>query len=344
MVTCRMIFVNASSNPPNPNAANPETAKTDSKTPKTLAQFRTFAARFGVEAKRILDFTDDSTSDDTHDERVAKGLDAIETEEAKYKKNNLITIEDAKRVTSTVRQDHSVFKSLEAVENAEKTNVQYNWTASSGTHSGARLRRPPYTDDLEPAPDEGTQVNPFPINWPKPASANYPKIYLGGKRKDYKSQADLRALLGQPDDTGTIVQEYSPHDITRLSNNKTIGLSTRWQLDVGTIIGPLKAANIPRVETAQNDFRDSLREYGFRGNRTQDDMQIDHVHELQMGGQDTYRNLWPLDSTTNGSSGRTIDQYVITLRSGKTVKLYQLRELVSKTNRDIYFQVQTTIR
>jgi 5-methylcytosine-specific restriction endonuclease McrA len=84
-----------------------------------------------------------------------------------------------------------------------------------------------------------------------------------------------------------------------------------------------------------------LKGYGFRGERSKDDLQIDHIHELQLGGQDNYRNLWPLASSANGSAGSTIDNYLVTLKSGKTPKLYQLREYVAKTNRQIYFAVQS---
>jgi hypothetical protein len=334
-----MIFVNASSNPPNPNAANPETAKTDSKTPKTLAQFKTFASRFGVEARRILSFTDDNTSDNTHDERVAKGLDAIETEEAKYKKDNLITLEDAKIVARTVKQNHDVFRSLEAVENAEKTNVQYNWTASSGTHSGARLRRPPYTDDLEPAANEGTRANPFLIDWPKPASMNYPKLYFGAKRDDYKSQNDLSQLVGQPDDKGTIVKEYTPNQLNTLSGGEQIGISSTYQLAVGTILGPLSPEGVS--SPGGEKFNKVVEKYGFRSRR--DGLDGDHIHEIQFGGQDTIENLWALNYSINRGAGSTLNQASINLNNGEIVKIYQLRQHVAKSNRKYYFKIKSTL-
>ncbi len=327
-------------NQPSSNNTPPPTgAAANSRQPKTLSVFKTFATRFGVEAQRILRFTDDSTSDDTHDERVARGLDAIETEEAKYKRDNLITIEDARIVASTVKANHGVFKSLQAAENAEKTNVQYNWTASSGTHSGARLRRPPYTDDLEPAPNEGTRSNPFPIDWAKPASANYPVLYFGAARDDYKPQSELASLVGKKDDKGIIVKSYSPHQQNILAGGEQIGLSSQHQTSVDTIVGPLAPTGVS--SPGGKKFNSVVEKYGFRSRR--DGLDGDHVHEIQFGGQDTLENMWALAIGVNRGAGSTLNQSNIMLANGKVVKVFQLREHVEKSNRKYYFRISSTI-
>jgi hypothetical protein len=49
----------------------------------------------------------------------------------------------------------------------------------------------------------------------------------------------------------------------------------------------------------QNRLRDLLSNLGFDSSGTE----VDHVRDLQFGGQDEFKNLWPLDQATNSAAG-----------------------------------------
>jgi hypothetical protein len=184
---------------------------------------------------------------------------------------------------------------------------------------------------------EGTQTNPFPINWPKPASADYPKLYFGAERDDYKSQTDLKQLVGKQDDKGVIVREYSPHTQTDLPNGDSIGVSANYHLQVGTVVGPLAKSGVK--SPGGRVLNTILAKYGFRPE--EDKLDGDHVHEIQLGGPNIVENMWPLSKYINRSSGKTIDETSVLLASNKSIKVYQLRELVKKINKQFYFKVSS---
>jgi len=57
-------------------------------------------------------------------------------------------------------------------------------------------------------------------------------------------------------------------------------------------------------------------------------MQIDHVHETQLGGPNVIGNLWPLPTAINASAGPTLAQADATLPDDSgTVKLSDLKRL-----------------
>jgi hypothetical protein len=49
----------------------------------------------------------------------------------------------------------------------------------------------------------------------------------------------------------------------------------------------------------QNRLRDLLGNLGFDSSGTE----VDHVRDLHLGGQDEFKNLWPLDQATNSAAG-----------------------------------------
>jgi hypothetical protein len=289
------------------------------------------------------------TKDPEHDQKVAKGLAQIESEEATIdaKDNDgKLTKTQAEQVARKVKQDNPIFSrilvhynpktgSSIAGHTVNKPEIVYEWFASNGARVSSRK---PYTDDLEPAADEGTRQNPFPLNWPKPASANYPKIYLGGKQPSRVEQSALARLVGQADLTGTIVQAYDPHVKSTLPGGEIIGLDPRWQIKTGDIVGPVAPEGVSTPGGAR--INRILHTYGFRAGEEQ--LQGDHVHEMQVGGQDVIGNLWPLAAATNRDSGGIIDRYDIQLASGKTIKTYQLRQLVKTSSRQFFFKIAST--
>ena len=60
-----------------------------------------------------------------------------------------------------------------------------------------------------------------------------------------------------------------------------------------------------RLEPEKNRLRGLLDRFGYDRSGTD----VDHVHELQFGGSDTFGNLWPADNSANRSAGaRHLDQ------------------------------------
>ena len=96
-----------------------------------------FASKFGVDKKRILNFADDKTSDDAHDEKVARGLNALEAEEQKGMIDGKISLGKANNVAIRVKKQHPIFKSMTVAKDKVTQKVNYKWTASSGNHLGA---------------------------------------------------------------------------------------------------------------------------------------------------------------------------------------------------------------
>ncbi|NJK42894.1 MAG: hypothetical protein HC933_00320 [Pleurocapsa sp. SU_196_0] len=55
-------------------------------------------------------------------------------------------------------------------------------------------------------------------------------------------------------------------------------------------------------------------------------------------------NLWALGSAVNQRSGSNLDALEIPLSSGAKPKLYQLREFVKKSQRQLFFKVNAVSR
>jgi len=281
--------------------------------------------------------TTKSPPDPQHDAKVATGLAQIDTEEAKIDPDgdNQLTKEQTEKVAKTVKKNNPVFTNIIAHYDVLNNKIEYEWFASYGTQQSSRK---PYTNDLEPAKSEGTEKKPFPIPWPKPASADYEHLYFGGERTREKSQEQLKKLHGKLDDTGVIVKRYAPHENSTLAGGHHIGVLQRYHLNVGTIIGPIAPAG--KGTPGGLLLNNILQKYGFRAGFEK--LDGDHIHEIQLGGPNEMGNMWPLSQPLNRGAGSSIDQHDIKLRSGKSLKVYQLREHVKQSNRKYYFKVQST--
>lgn len=276
-------------------------------------------------------------SDPEHDHKVNEGLKQIDVEEEKIDpdKDGKLNRQQAKQVAERVKNKHPIFKKIIAHYQVNQNQIIYEWFASHGNHVS---RRKPYTDELEPAADEGTKHNPFPIDWPKPASANYPSLYFGAVRDEAVPQSKLRALVGKPDDKGVVVREYQPHSRSKLPGGQEIGLDTTYYLALGTVVGPLAPEGV--YSPGGKVINAILSLYGYRSDT--DKLDGDHVHETQLGGPNIVGNLWPLNFSQNRSAGPKIDNHRITLKSEKVITIYQLRQHVAKTHRQYFFKVQST--
>lgn len=90
----------------------------------------------------------------------------------------------------------------------------------------------------------------------------------------------MRKKLGKKDTTNTVIQEYKPETGGIIADGTRIGLAFRWYMVIGTVVGHLTDAKT----SGGGQIVETLQKFGFRGR--QDELDGDHVHEIQMGGED----------------------------------------------------------
>ncbi|MET8774033.1 hypothetical protein ABZV58_03295 [Nocardia sp. NPDC004654] len=57
-----------------------------------------------------------------------------------------------------------------------------------------------------------------------------------------------------------------------------------------------------------------------------DRQQIDHAHDLQLGGKDQHQNMWAIDAATNhGMGGQINSQLARVLDGGARIKIHIIR-------------------
>jgi hypothetical protein len=192
----------------------------------------------------------------------------------------------------------------------------------------------------------GSKKNPFKLEWPKRASAEYPILYFGGKTGGaVKSQSVLKGLFTKKakDVEGVQVREYDPHTGGPLyesdgkggekKSGDKIGISSKYRISVGKVIGPLSTAQTPKG----GKINSVLKKHGF--SPSTEGMDGDHVTEVQFGGDDVIENLWPLDSGENLSAGPTLAGASVQYpTSGKTIKISELKQKSTK----YYFKIIKT--
>jgi hypothetical protein len=187
------------------------------------------------------------------------------------------------------------------------------------------------------SPDDGTQQNPFPLIWPKPASVDYPTLYFAGTTNEELPQSVLlnMKMKGETDEKGNKVKAYEPHSGGILPGGEKIGISSQYQIKVGKVVGPLSNEETPGGKTLNK----ILDKYGFKPSI--DKMDGDHVTEIQMGGQDVIENLWPLNLSINRSAGSKLAKTSVEGPiSKKQVKIPKLKE---DTSRNWYFKIDKVL-
>jgi len=236
-----------------------------------------------------------------------------------------MTREDAVRAATSTQQKHPVFKSITVVDGGK--DWDYDYTIQRKTEDG-----PAKAVEDELSSDEGTISNPLELTWPKPYSAQYPTLYFGGKTKEQKSQADLKAQIGQTDETGEVITAYQPHNQTALPGGEIIGIASKFQIASGKTIGPLSQKTSP----GGSKMNRVLARYGFSPRA--EGLDADHIVEIQLGGSDIVPNLWPLDRSTNRASGSIINSTeVVGLKTGVAKKISDLKK---DTSRKYYFKIR----
>jgi hypothetical protein len=191
--------------------------------------------------------------------------------------------------------------------------------------------------------EPGTKDNPFHIvKWPKPASRDYPTLYFGGRTSTPIPQTKLKSLFdnNEKDPNGVEIKPYTPHGGGELAEGGgKIGLTSRWYLAKNTIVGPLKAGDEEDGRTESAKLNTLLKRYGYVS--TTDNMEVDHVHELQVGGKDELGNLWPLDAAINSTAGPTLAGATVEYPDASgTVKIAELK---GRNPHDFYFIIKDVL-
>lgn len=185
----------------------------------------------------------------------------------------------------------------------------------------------------------GTKTIPIPIPWPKPAYMDYPKLYLFNHGKPDKPKWKLSAK----NKTGTLIAIYNPDGSHEISSGppiaptelKSLGIKSPYQLNVGTVIGPLLEASTPGGGTINS----ILERYGW--DAASEYMDGDHVVEIQFGGKDVLKNLWPLDASINRGAGSRLSKQQVDL-DGQKVTVDWLKKVEKKPEektRKYFFKV-----
>jgi hypothetical protein len=129
----------------------------------------------------------------------------------------------------------------------------------------------------------------------------------------------LKAAAGQRDENKFMIKAYHPHGRDRLPGaSDDIGIDPAYQISVGKVVGPLSDKRTPGGGKLNN----LLRQYGW--SPTLENMDADHVQEIQFGGPDSLRNLWPLDASINRGAGSTLAQTQVTFK-GKPITISELK-------------------
>lgn len=175
--------------------------------------------------------------------------------------------------------------------------------------------------------DGSTQALAIPLAWVKPPVSQYPQISI------YNPGAVQTAYnAGRPLPASTARVTRGPSSSTQLVNGNTMGVAnaTSLQLRVG-------ATFQAQAQVSGNTQKDQMNRvlgtyYGYdRAVGPGAPRDNDHIWEKQLGGPDAYPNLWPLNESTNRSSGSTVRAEVSRIRgalglpslAGRWIKLVQ---------------------
>ena len=160
---------------------------------------------------------------------------------------------------------------------------------------------------------QGVKSNAIHINWPKPAYSDYPKLYLYYLASHWKISAKSNL--------GTVVAVYHP-DGGHIINTQVmvppaelgskLGIKgDSFQIEVDKVIGPIKECSTPGGGTINS----LLERYGW--NASDENMDGDHVQEIQFGGEDKLANLWPLNASMNRGAGSILSKQQVELDNQK---------------------------
>lgn len=200
----------------------------------------------------------------------------------------------------------------------------------------------------------GTKADPIELDWPKPASSDYPPLYFGPKSENRIPQSSLKkAKEGDqrfitatekklsPDNqikwkkSNHQVKKYEPHGSGSLpEGGGPIGLTSGWHVASGK---ELKLPKTPEPTPGGETLNSILRPYGF--SPSAENLDADHVVEMQMGGKNVLGNLWPLNSTINRRSGKVLSSKIFSIKK-KKIPMSVLKARAK--DKDVHFKITST--
>jgi hypothetical protein len=107
-------------------------------------------------------------------------------------------------------------------------------------------------------------------------------------------------------------------------------------LGKGSIVGPLSTDTTP----GGGKLDRLIAPYGY--DSTDDGMQLDHVQEIQLGGEDLPGNLWPLESGKNSTKGSSLAHRKVIFPKGQTLGIPELKRMPPPgkgTKKGFYFKI-----
>ncbi len=198
--------------------------------------------------------------------------------------------------------------------------------------------------------DFATQSEPLPLRYPKRASSRYPVLYFGprfGSRGSGVSQERLRAAQNSDtrkralrgllsprektrwDERGREIETYRPHGSKALpGSSRVVGIGGTWRVSRGKL---LKLEPSDSGTPGGGRMNRALRPYGFMP--SVENMDGDHVVEIQLGGRDIIPNLWPLDASENRSAGSLLSSMSFTKPDGSPISMNELKREARRRRR-----------
>ncbi|MEY2564942.1 MAG: hypothetical protein QOH88_3135 [Verrucomicrobiota bacterium] len=149
--------------------------------------------------------------------------------------------------------------------------------------------------------DWGTPENPVPLEYQKRRAEAYPTFYLAIGTLAGLTQDTLKNRFADKDYKGQIWRFLPTQSQNAPGGEGPIGLTAASQVEVGRKF-QFDERGVRGNQVAK--FKDLVGKYGLKPSAYGWD--VDHVIELQIGGTDSFPNLWPLPSGENRSSGSII--------------------------------------
>jgi hypothetical protein len=172
----------------------------------------------------------------------------------------------------------------------------------------------------------GSESNPAPLDYEKRNAAAYPVFYLGlGKAKNF-TQATLKDRMDTEEYKDKIFRYLPTGSLKTPGNEETLGLASASQIEVGRKIEFEKKGT---RGGGVGRFKSVVSKYGLTPSDAGWD--VDHVVELQIGGEDIFQNLWPLPKGENRSSGSIIKSATVKGANTTVSDLFSERKKKKKT-------------
>jgi Domain of unknown function (DUF4157) len=226
--------------------------------------------------------------------RINAGLAMIDAEDARIAHAGAVTREEAEGVATRVRQAHPVFRTLTVVDATGRWD--YDYTASPGT-------KKPGAKKLATG---NTKADPIDFSWFKPRISSYKRIMLAPAA----AMAGLRAKKGARPPRADVAKLPGSYTLGpsggSLPDGQTVGVSRAESQVAPNFV--FQAAAKVSGNAEKDRFNAAVERFGYsrEDNLYGGETDGDHVMEKQLGGPDAWDNVWPLDSSTNRTSGSSV--------------------------------------